>query len=351
MKIVLIEDTDEQAAPLLDALSKRLGDRGTVLRFVPPSGDESKTYDERLIDDLQSEEYRDADLIVADRDLSKTPRYRGLSESTVRRAAYAVAIPECSYARNAEDAFLRAAEQKEACIAVSITTSVDHCAEQVVAIAEGFSQIVAGVRKHVVSSARRSPGSILAALLGKPEYADKIGLYASGDQSRLESVLRLRKAESAQRERQLSCLLGYWLWDSVLRYPGVIVNEVAAASYLNIHESEFSRREVQAVFESARYTGPFCAALPNLWWRGMLDDVIAEGGFGDGRELAVSRTGDSVKASVCSEDNTSEAGFYCMLSNKPVCMKCSRSGLAWFPRGADLARVSNSQYEELGPWL
>jgi hypothetical protein len=40
-----------------------------------------------------------------------------------------------------------------------------------------------------------------------------------------------------------------------------------------------------------------------------------------------------------------------MLSEKPVSLKNSRGGLPWFPRGADLARVSKSKMEELEPWL
>jgi hypothetical protein len=45
------------------------------------------------------------------------------------------------------------------------------------------------------------------------------------------------------------------------------------------------------------------------------------------------------------------AGYYCMLRELPVSFENSKGGLPWFPRGADLARVSRSAYEQLGPWL
>jgi hypothetical protein len=40
-----------------------------------------------------------------------------------------------------------------------------------------------------------------------------------------------------------------------------------------------------------------------------------------------------------------------MLSKKPVSLENSKGGLTWFPRGADLARISNKKFEEDVPWL
>ena len=88
-----------------------------------------------------------------------------------------------------------------------------------------------------------------------------------------------------------------------------------------------------------------------MWWRGMLDDMVAAEQLKDGRELAIKRLGEEIPQSECSEDPSIPAGYYCMLSNRAVSLKNSRPGLAWFPRGADLARVSKTRFEELGPWL
>lgn len=198
---------------------------------------------------------------------------------------------------------------------------------------------------------KKSPGRILAHILNKREYSDKIMLYASGDQHRMESVLRAARGRKEEMHRRLANLFGYWLWDSVLRYPGVVVNAIAASSYLNIHRDAFDAPDVQRLFDAARYCGPFSGAREALWWRGMLDDIIAATRFRDGREYATSQLGREIGRSQCCEDPEIPAGYYCMLRREPVSLKHSKAGLTWFPRGADLARISDSKYEEVVPWL
>lgn len=83
----------------------------------------------------------------------------------------------------------------------------------------------------------------------------------------------------------------------------------------------------------------------------MLDDLVADGDVEDGRQLASHQLGQDIPRSRCCEDASIEAGYFCMLSEKPVSFKNSVGGLAWFPRGADLARISRSQDDELGAWL
>jgi hypothetical protein len=221
-----------------------------------------------------------------------------------------------------------------------------------VSIAEGFAFIESHLPDALKTSGKKSPGKLLAATLGKPEYAEKIALYASGDQNRLASVLRVKGSDNEKPKRHLSCLLGYWLWDSVLRYPGVVVNQVAASSYLNIHEDSFrTNPDIQRLFSKARYDGPFAEAKGPLWWRGVLDDIVAASGASDGRDFAAKQLRQQVVSSQCCEDSSKPAGYYCMLSKKPVSLENSKGGLTWFPRGADLARISNKKFEEDVPWL
>jgi len=352
MKIILVEDTQRFADELLPALRAEIA-TGEVVHFTPTKNVESEgLYEERLVEDLRQPAYKDATLIVADRDLSKTAEYRGLSESLIKRVADLVGIPECGYARGEKaEEFARKAEQREGRIAVSVKEGAVPFARQVASVASGFALIAQKLPGAKEASGRKSPGRILAEILGKPEYADKIGLYASGDQNRLASVLRVR-GEEGEQQQQLTCLLGYWLWDSVLRYPGVVVNEVAASSFLNIQEELFrDHMDVQSLFEKARYSGPFEAAKGKMWWRGMLEDIVSDSKKSDGRGFASGALMKDIPQSQCCEKATVPAGYYCMLSKKPVSLDNSRGGLSWFPRGADLARVSLSQYDELGPWL
>jgi hypothetical protein len=353
LKIILVEDTPTMERELQDKIKQKIEGRGEVLLFdlVLPGVGEKGTYEKRIEKDLQQPRYTNPAIIVADQDLSSSKRYPGLSESAVKRVADSLGIPECAYSRGdqAED-FLRHAEQREARIVLSITGN-DKFEEQIVSLAEGFEEIAGKLQSTGESAEKKSPGKLLASILGKPEYADKISLYASGDQNRLASYLRPGKTNKIEKQKSLTCLLGYWLWDSVLRYPGVLVNEVAASSYLNIKLDDFQLADVQGVFAEARYKGPFAGAKEPMWWRGMLDDIVSGSSLVDGRELVEQRLHRPIFPSECCEDTTKSAGYYCMLSNRPVSLENSKSGLTWFPRGADLARVSLSKYDELGPWL
>src|SRR5436190_2242533 len=127
-KIILFEDTDQYGRDLLRALESKLKSSGEVKLFEPPgTGAQEGVYEDRLAMDLQTPNFKDATLIVADRDLSKTKMYNGLSESTVKRVADRLDIPECAYARGEkeEQEFLRSAEVREARIGVSIASGAD----------------------------------------------------------------------------------------------------------------------------------------------------------------------------------------------------------------------------------
>jgi len=354
MKIVLFEDAKTHGERLKDAIAAVLGKDGEVLLFQPVSNaSEDATYEIRLRRELSEARYQDTSLIVADLDLSGSDQFRGMSEATVRVVANGLDIPECSYARgDSRDAILeQSGEGREFVIAVSLASGEQPFASQVASIARGFGDIGERLPDAMLTTGKKSPGRLLATILQKAEYADKISLYASGDQNRLAKILRITSS-AQERDRRLKCLLGYWLWDSVLKYPGVVVNAVAASSYLNILAESFQQDgSVQNLFHQARYRGPFAEAKEPLWWRGMLDDIVANSGAADGRDFASRQLNKEIGQSACCEDASKPAGFYCMLARKPVSFENSKAGLSWFPRGADLARISRSKYDELGPWL
>ena len=358
LRIVLFDDMQENRDAVSAALRSELADNGTVQPFMAGAGGKREgTFEERLELDLTIAPNAPADLILADRDLSSyAPDYTGLSESTVRRVADMVGVPECGYARGEradDDEYIKRGEQREACIRLSRKPNDATLAKQVVAVGNGFVEITRKLSEITQPAARKSPGRMLANVLGKPEYAEKISLYASGDQGRLGALAAVRGSKDVgERNRRLACMLGYWLWDSVLRFPGVVMNEVAASSYLNIRLEDFRENEqIRQLFAGAIYAGPFAAAKPPLWWRGMLDDLIAEEGATDGMVYARIKLGTAVQRSECCEDASKPAGYYCFLSERPVSLENSKPGLPWFPRGADLARVCKSRYEEDEPWL
>jgi hypothetical protein len=356
-RIILFDDVPKNRDEVLGVLNQALGKEGEVQLFDPGKGGlKEGTHEKRLAADLAVAPNAPASLIIADRDLSGySDDYRGLSESTVRLVADDLGIPECGYARGERDddpSYIERGEQRESCIRLSLRPDIGQFAKQAVAIAEGFAQISGGLTAALKESSKKSPGKLLASILGKPEYADKISLFASGDQNRLAALASVRAAkDEPAKERRLACFLGYWLWDSILRFPGVVANEVAASSYLNIHQEDFQKTDLQDLFREALYGGPFAGAKEPLWWRGKLDDIISTSGCSDGKVYAEQKLKRALRQSECCEDPSKSAGYYCFLSKRPVSLERSKAGLPWFPRGADLARVSLKAYEELGPWL
>ena len=307
-------------------------------------------YEDRLERILRQPPYDGTTLIFADRDLSKSPNFVGMSVSAVTGAAKRLGVPVCSYARQpAPEEYKWRARWEEGHIVLMSGTD-DELARQAILAANGFAEIEAKLPAILKEKDSRSPAKILAALLGKPEESDKIALYSVGDQSRLSDIPTKAKNE-ADPVKKIACFLGYWLWDSILRYPGLLVNEVAAASHLNIGAEDFRKSEVRAVFKSALYNGPFADSVKPQWWRGVLDDLVSQGDSNDGLELVRKKLTEKISPSKCWVDPSTTAGYYCIISDKSVSPKDSKGGLSWFPRGADLTRISTPLFEEYGPWI
>ena len=350
MKLLLIEDNPVLSEEMIAALRDALSDRGEAIAFSSVGGEQEGLHEDRLRRDLTDPTYSDTALLVVDCDLSGLNNYRGLSEPTVWRIAGELALPECGYARGGrEDQFIANAETHESKIVVSLKNGVAEFASDVVEVAEGFVTIGESLKSIDHENPTKTLGEVLAYILEKPEYTEKIKLYASGDQNRLANY-RNKATGNIDLRKRWACTLGYWLWDSILRYPGLFVNRVACSSYLDIHQDAFID-EVQDIFAAALYSGPFSGAKERLWWRGVLDDLLSESDVTSGREYASDALGRELPRSECSVDPSISAGYYCMINNVPVSAENSRSGLTWFPRGADLARISNTAYEEIGPWL
>lgn len=356
LKIVFFEDSEQTRSQVLKALVSQAKPDGKVLPFDPHQLNESaeeqgRMYEQRLVDVLGREPYLGATLILADRDLSKSENFRGLSVTAVAAAAKKLSIPVCSYARQPDvDDYDWRGRWEEGHIVLNLTEGEDELARRAVLAGRGFAEIAARLPEVMAVKTNNTAAKALAALLGKPEYAEKIALYGVGDQNRLADVLAQAK-KGAQEIQRTTHFLGYWLWDSLLRYPGLLVNEVAAGSYLNIDEKDFPNAKVRAFFEEALYRGPFADTQKPQWWRGVLDDVVARDNFADGLELVRKKFDGKIERSHCVVDPSKSAGYYCIISKRPVSLANSKGGLSWFPRGADLTRISSTKFDEYGPWL
>jgi hypothetical protein len=358
IKIALFEDTTQTRSKVLEALKKHLGADGSVIPIEAgqfnEQDDKQRTYEDRLEGILSKPPYEDLTLVVGDRDLSKSQDidFRGLSVNAVVAACERLAVPVCAYARELEsdDDYDWRGRWEENHIVLSFSEGEDELARRAVVASRGFVDIAALLKPDIPT--KSSPAKILADLLAKPEYTEKIALYAVGDQNRLTEILgKAKQTENRDLIKRLAHFLGYWLWLSLLRYPGVFINEVAAGSHLNIEHDSFQKPDVQAVFKEALYTGPFADPKRPQWWRGMVDDIVANENCADGLELVRNKVNPSIGRSQCYVDPSKPAGYYCIISRKPVSIENSKGGLSWFPRGADLTRVSIPKLEEYGPWL
>jgi len=354
IKVVLFEDTAQTQSELRVALTKYLQSDGEVVLFDPAhfkesEPDKQRTYEARVESILTKAPYQDATLVVADQDLSKSPQFTGLSANAVLGATMRLAIPTCSYARQPEVAYEWRGRWEEGHIVLSFSDGEDELARRASLAAHGFAEIANKLPEVLKDARNNSASKILAALLGKLEYSEKIALYSVGDQNRVAEIPSQPK-DTTPGERRMARFLGYWLWDSLLRYPGLLVNHIAAASHLNIETADFIS-DVQVLFSDALYDGPFADSKRPHWWRGIMDDIVSRENCSDGLELAQKKMSSAIRRSQCCVEPSKPAGYYCIISEKPVSLENSKGGLSWFPRGADLTRISNPRFEEYGPWL
>lgn len=352
MKIVLFEDNLRTAGRITSAVKKLLKNSDVVVHFKPSEDvviTKIALYEDRLVAEAKKSVYRGATLWVTDRDLSQTTDYRGLSEVIVSKVANRLGIPICKYAQGTTDSvFERQRDWGDAQIIID-RSNIPQMARQIVMLARGFDQISKALKPLLGGKKLRTPAAVMATVLGRPEAADRIALYASGDQKMVSEILPFAaRPDKKLLASRLPSLFGYWLFDSILRFPGLIVNSIAAASYLNIAVKDFEKPTVRMLFADAVYEGPFSDEGDPHWWRSDLDKIVDLAGVSDGNEYVKARL--KKKVAPCL-DKGKRAGWYCMVKKVPVSDENSVGNISWFPPGADLARVRKDVFEETGPWL
>ena len=166
--------------------------------------------------------------------------------------------------------------------------------------------------------------------------------------------LKMADMNISEWKRRLLTVLGYWVYNSLLQFPGPLVSSVPAASYLDISNDDISSSEVQIVFKKALYKGPFYELGP-FWWTRKIDDILAKGTGKNETKITtgytmLTRRKLKVKRSICYKRHEG-AGFFCIIRKVPVCERHSVSPGEWIPSGADLSRIETGKYEELKPYI
>lgn len=356
--VLLVEDTARRAIELTAALTKSLKPRFSVQQ-LDTSQRGTGAYEDRLRAVLREPRYKELALVVTDRDLSTLPNYPGLSEAVISKVASELSIPACIYASGKTDSFLERLRSGGGRIILDATDPAA-MAGKVRVLADGFRQIHELVDEIGQSKERRralrGPATALADLLQATEVVDHLALYTRGDQRMIAGLTPLTsdagtKAPRGERVRRIALALGMWLYESILRFPGVVLDRTAAASFLGIQPKAFETASVMKPFGAALYRGPFADSHDPRWWRHRLVELLHDGGVADGRLLVKKATGIAPAACKCAFDQKSPAGFVCVMTNVPVCDDHSVAQIGWLPRGADLARVRRDVFEEIGPWI
>lgn len=349
-QVLLFDDDEAERGSIKQKLTRLLAGQANATDFSDASGPKPKdgiTY-ERHIESVLSSiiETEPVGLIACDKELGKYAKYPGLSANAISIVARNLGIPFCQYSRQPE------ASKGEISLFKSLMDwdseeitltgiSNDDWAGEIANLLKGFESI----RERYTSDIQKmNAASALASIMGREDASTRISLYGLGDQSVMTEVFAFAEGDHANLDQRMPRVLGTWLLLSLIRFPGLLVNEIAAASYLNIDSTSFKESQIQEHFEQASYEGPF-NEIKKLWWREDLDCLLFDAEVSDGKEYLQTKT---IDVSPCEDPETFEpAGFYCMISQLPVSRANSRGNINWFPSGADLSRIRLSNYDQI----
>ena len=357
--IILFEDTLTKRQELEKLISKEAKQDFKIHSFDADTEltAGSKPYEDQLAEAFSTASFKHIALFVTDRDLSTARKSPGLSEAAVSKAAAMLGLPVCVYAAGAGDSVLERQRSGGDGRIILDSRHLDKMAHRIAVLARGFEDLAREVTAATKAKSKTvGPGAVLARALGHPEVSAHIALYTSGDQRMIVELMPAARRPTgstipAPNPRRMTTALGTWLYDSVLRFPGVLVDTIAGASFLNIAQARFQEPRVRGLFKSALYEGPFADEEEPRWWRHKLADMLEHEGVPDGRALAEKRLGKTIPGCACSVDGKTPAGYVCAVTLKPVCDEHSVGAVGWLPRGANLTRVTRSVYDDLTPWI
>jgi len=146
-----------------------------------------------------------------------------------------------------------------------------------------------------------------------------------------------------------------WIRNVVLGFPGILYDELTAATRLGIDLPSFRLSQVQQLFASAEYTGVF-SSYRRCWWRdrlfGIAQQILLDNGLAgstpSGFAMAFEGSHQQrLNQAICVYDGTPVADWVCHILQKPV---KQANSLPYYPdrRPAvmDQARVSFKAIQE-----
>lgn len=363
-KIIVIDDKQEQQQALNSALASLISNKYSI--HIWTAEQLKQKWDVKFVNDesvsnadedvwfrvLQSES--DIAVVVADHDLSAFSAVR-ISESAITDACKQASIPVCTYHRKpkavTEAQYLKqiVSQTRSFSIAVDIS-NLEQAAQEIISVADGFASLIDAYSNVQSDCREKGPAAILAQILGKPGLTNYFARYATGPTLASDLIEYISPSVDAPENktaigRRVPFILGCWLYNYILPFPGILPNEVASASYVNLSAEDFSKNKDK--FSDAKYEGPF-GDVKNYWWRTELDRILIEADCEDGVAY-LDKLGIQAKPSVCAVKKETPAGYYCLIKKSPISLNASKGRLSWIPDGADLCRIDIETYDSIAP--
>jgi len=346
-RIILIDDDSEQLNFLCEEVKTSLkGIDCNVEPWLPPSGEVLVAFD-KLIDN-------GATLVVTDYDLTKGAS--GFFGTSVVAWCQRLAIPVGDYSRGNR----KNMPTEPSLFEFRFSSTAKLAAPQIAAIYAGFAGILHRLEETPTLLKALSPANMLAELLNEPSAVSAFSLYTPqvGTNSNL---LELVQTEGSRLPLS-AYVLGHLLFNSILKFPGPIVDAQTTCAYFACNEDQFPRLE--PILSEAKYDGPF-AELGSYYWRRKIDDLVdtwAEssaieytGHIASFRRALIEERigGDPLQRFNCPRCAGELGGYRCPFTRAVVCERsdCSVGTSGWIPVGADLNRVERVFYDETAPML
>jgi len=353
--LLLIDDTQEHLDELEGALQGVLGpEEAEIRRWRPSPGDKPKQHFDGLVNN-------DTELVVTDHDLTKGQT--GLFGSTIVAWCQAKAIPVGDFSRVNRSNLPKEPNQYE----IRIPDDPPQAANFIAGAFRGFKEIRAALDANIVLlRKKRSPVSVLAAILERPTEESRFAQYGGRVGAANAALFDLVKAETDapedQKRRLLSYVVGHLLLNVILRFPGPLLSKKALAAYLAIEESEIVKAE--KFFADAKYIGPF-SSIEQFYWLTDVDHALekmiqklppeaaADTPGQMNREAVENALGAKLNRHACPRCGGLNGGFLCPFTERTVCQltNCSVASNGWIPPGARLCRIEKDFYDEWGPML
>jgi hypothetical protein len=358
--ILLIDDDESGLNQLAEGLKARLPAGQVEIRtWVPTKEDEDPrgAFEKRL--DAETT------LVVTDHDLTSRG-LTGLFGASIVAWCQTKRIPVGDFSRRTANALTKEPDLFE----FRVPTDPQRSVVVVASVFSGFAAISNALKTRPVLLTKRSPAAVLADILGPPADENQFTLYGVRFGTTIGALLDTitPAADRPEPGRQdkihlLTYIVGHLLLNAVLRFPGPILSQRALKAYASSDEADAA--DVQQLFETATYAGPFGDLEEPFFWLAKVDDVldglmkelaadVNTETSGELRRLAIEKKlSRRLARHACNRCNGVNGGFYCPFTKRTVCERpdCSVGSSSWIPQGAKACRIERDFFDEWAPIL